>query len=199
VSDSLLYRLAAGAGLLTGLLLLLNDGRRVGLVPETELTTAIAPIPAILALFAVAGLYLAHRSARGRIGIAGFAGLLAGTAGLLVVEFSTHYVFHGLDPAVVAGLVTPRVRAGFLVIAALFALGTLLFTGAALRARAYPRWALALFAVGFVLAATRGITPDWVVSLGFLLGPIGLLGLAATLYRRQGSVENDVVVINRAG
>jgi hypothetical protein len=183
VSDSPRYRATAVAGLLTGVLLLLNDARRVGLVPETELTTAIAPVPAVLALFAVLGLYLAARDRLGVLGLAGFAGLLAGTAGLLVVEFSTHYVFHGLDPAVVAGLVTPRVRAGFLVIAALFALGTLLFAAAALRSRAYPRWALTLFAVGFLLAATRGLTPDWVVSLGFLLGPIGLLGLAATLYR----------------
>jgi hypothetical protein len=198
VSDPLLYRCAAVAGLLTGLLLLVNDARRVGLVPETGFTTAIAPVPAVLALFAVVGLYLAGRSRLGPVGAAGFAGLLAGTAGLLVVEFCTHYVFHGLDPAAVAALVTPRVRAGFLVIAALFALGTLLFAAAAARARTYPGWALALFAVGFLLAATRGLTPDWVVSLGFLVGPVGLLGLAAALYRHPASVENEAVVIDRA-
>ncbi|WP_214404241.1 hypothetical protein [Pseudonocardia lacus] len=178
-----ILRSTAAVGLLTALLLLVNDARRVGLLPDTDLLTAIAPVPAVLALLAVVGLGLGQRERAGRVGAAGAALLLAGTAGLLVVEFSTHYVFRGLDPATVAGLVTPRVRAGFLTIAALFALGTVLFTAGGLRAGRYPRWALGLFAVGFLLAATRGFTPEWVVSLGFLVGPAGLVGLCLALYR----------------
>jgi len=183
VPEPALLRSTAAVGLLTALLLLVNDARRVGLLPDTDLLTALAPLPALLALPALVGLGLGQRERAGRVGALGAALLLAGTAGLLVVEFSTHYVFRGLDPAAVAGLVTPRVRAGFLIVAALFALGTALFAAGGLRAGRYPRWALGLFAVGFLLAATRGSTPDWVVSLGFLLGPVGLLGLCLALYR----------------
>jgi hypothetical protein len=181
---STLYRWAAAAGLLTGVLLLFNDARRVGLVPEDDLTTAVAPIPAAVALFAVVGLYLAQRAEGGRLAAAGFVGLLAGVAGLLVVEFCSHYVFHGLDAATRAGLVTPRVRAGFLVIAAVFAVGAVLFAIGSWRGGRYPRWAIALFAVGFLLTATRGFTPEWVVSVGFVLGPVGLIGLSAALWRQ---------------
>lgn len=85
---------------------------------------------------------------------------------------------------------TPRVRARFLTIAALFALGTALFTAGGLVARRYPRWALALFAVGFLLAATRGFAPGWVVSLGLLVGLVGLPGLSAALYRDPQAGES---------
>jgi hypothetical protein len=189
VSSPALYRSAAVLGVLTGVWLLFNDARRVGLVPDTDLTTALAPIASATALLALVGLYLAQRERAGWPGALGFAALLVGIAGLLTVEFVTHYLFRGLDPATVAGLLTPRVRAGFLTIAVLFAVGTVLFTVAGFRSGRYPRWALALFAVGFLLAASRGFTPEWVISLGFLLGPVGLIGLSVALhghYRAEG-------------
>ncbi|GAA3395871.1 hypothetical protein [Cryptosporangium minutisporangium] len=180
---SSLYRLAGLAGLLTGVLLLFNDLRREGLVPENAFTECIAPLPAVLALYALTGLYLRVRDTAGRLGLVGYALNLAGVAGLLIAEFASHYVFADLSTDEVDALVDGRTRAGFLVIAAVFAVGVALFSAAFWRTRVYPRWAVALYAVGFLLAAGRGAVPDSVVSLGFLLGSVGVIGLSWTLRR----------------
>ena len=81
MSDSLRYRLAGAAGLLTGVLLLFNDLRREDFVPENAVTESIAPLPAVLALFALTGLYLWQRHAAGALGLVGYAFNLAGVAG----------------------------------------------------------------------------------------------------------------------
>ncbi|WP_143175570.1 hypothetical protein [Cryptosporangium aurantiacum] len=182
-NDLARYRLAGLAGLLTGVLLLFNDLRREGLVPENAFTECIAPLPAVLALYAVTGLYLRQREPAGRLGLVGYALNLAGIAGLLIAEFASHYIFADLPMAEVDALLEGRARAGFLVIAAVFAVGVTLFSVASWRSRIYPRWAVGLYAAGFLLAAGRGAVPDLVVSLGFLLGSIGVLGLSWTLRR----------------
>ncbi|GAA0278266.1 hypothetical protein [Cryptosporangium japonicum] len=191
MTDSARYRLAGAAGLLTGVLLLVNDLRREDLLPENAVTESIAPVPAVLALFALTGLYLWQRHTAGTLGLVGYALNLAGVAGLLIAEFASHFLFADLTTAEVEALVDGRARVGFLVIAAVFALGTVLF--AIVSWRAFPRWAVALYAVGFLLAALRGAVPDVVVSVGFLLGSAGLLGLSWTLWRASSSAPARVV------
>lgn len=181
MSDSARYRLAGAAGLLTGVLLLFNDLRREDLVPENAVTESVAPVPAVLALFALTGLYLWQRHTAGTLGLVAYALNLTGVAGLLIAEFASHFLFSDLPTAEVEALLEGRARAGFLVIAAVFALGVVLFS--IVSWRSYPRWAVALYAVGFLLAALRGAVPDVVVSVGFLLGSAGLLGLSWTLWR----------------
>lgn len=178
-----LYRLAGLAGLLAGVLLLLNDLRRIGLVPLNAVSESIAPIPAVLALFALTGLYLWQRERSGLLGLVGYALNSAGIAGLLVVEFSAHYLFSDLSDDAIKELIAGRPKAGFLVIAGVFALGVILFAVASWRSGRYPRWAVALYAVGFLLAAGRNALPDALVSVGFALGSVGTLALAATLWR----------------
>jgi hypothetical protein len=192
VPVSTLYRLAGAAGLLTGVLLLVNDLRREDLLPENALTHSIAPVPAVLALFMLTGLYLWQRDQAGRLGLVGYALNSAGVAGLLVGEFAAHFLFADLTTAEVDALVDGRPRAAFLVIAAVFAVGVVLFSIASWRAGAYPRWAIALYLVGFLLAAGRNAVPDLVVSFGFLLGSVGVLGLAATLWRASAPAPTPV-------
>ncbi|TQS46723.1 hypothetical protein [Cryptosporangium phraense] len=187
MTDSALFRLAGLAGLLTGVLLLFNDLRREDLVPENALTESIAPIPALLALFTLTGLYLYRR--RRVLALVGYALNFAGIAGLLVLEFLAHFVFAGLTTAEREDLVAGRTSVAFLVIAGVFAAGVVLF--AVTSWAVYPRWAVVLYAVGFLLAAGRGAVPDPVVSLGFLLGSVGVLGLSWVLWT-GGPVDRPV-------
>ena len=176
-----LYRLAGQAGVLTGVLLLFNDARRVGLVPENALTHQIAPIAAFLAPFALIGIYLWQRERSGALGLCGFALNLAGLVGVAAVEFTLHYVFPLLDKGTVDRLVDGRTGAGFLVVSIVFMTGTVLFGLALWRAGRFPRPAAILYVVGFVPTALRSVLPAPVVSLGFVLGAAAIMWLSVTL------------------
>ena len=65
MSPSSLYRAAGIAGLFCGVLLVVNSARRAGLLAETDLTHAIAPIAALAGLFALTGFYLWQRGEAG--------------------------------------------------------------------------------------------------------------------------------------
>jgi quinol-cytochrome oxidoreductase complex cytochrome b subunit len=176
-----LYRLAGQAGVATGILLLFNDARRVGLVPENAFTHEIAPIPAFLAPFALIGLYLWQRERIGPLGLWGFALNLAGLVGVATVEFTLHFVFPLLDKQTVDRLVDGRTGMGFLIASIVFLTGTVLFGLAMWRADRFPRWAVILYVVGFVPTALRSILPAPVVSLGFVLGSVAISWLSVTL------------------
>lgn len=176
-----LYRLAGQAGVATGVLLLFNDARRVGLVPENAFTHEIAPIPAVLAPFALIGLYLWQRERTGPLGLWGFALNLAGLVGVATAEFTIHFVFPLLDKQTVDRLVDGRTGTGFLIASTVFLTGTVLFGLAMWRADRFPRWAVVLYVVGFVPTALRSILPAPVVSLGFVLGSAAIIWLSATL------------------
>ncbi|HEU5475080.1 MAG TPA: hypothetical protein VFV67_30925 [Actinophytocola sp.] len=178
MAPTTLYRLAGIAGLLTGVLLLLNDARRVGVVPENDLTHSIAPIPAFLALFALTGLYLWQRERTGRLGLYGYALNLAGLAGALAIEFASHYVLRFLDSDTVERLVDGRTGTGFLVISMVYLAGIVLFGLASARAGLFPRTACALYVVGFVPTALRAVLPAPVVSIGFVLGSAAVIWMS---------------------
>src|SRR5690349_13178551 len=96
-----LYRFAGRAGVVTGTLLLFNDARRVGLVPENTFTHSIAPIAAFMAPMVLTGIYLYQRERSGLLGLWGYVLSAAGLVGLAAIEFTLHYVSPLLDKAVV--------------------------------------------------------------------------------------------------
>jgi hypothetical protein len=176
-----LYRLAGQAGVGTGVLLLFNDARRVGLVPENTLTHSIAPLGAFLAPFVLTGIFLWQRERSGASGLWGFALSAAGLVGLAAIEFTLHYVFPLLDKTTVDQLVDGRTGTGFLIIAATFLTGTVLFGLSLWRADQFPRPAVVLYVVGFVPTALRPILPAPVVSLAFVLGSAAIIWLSLVL------------------
>lgn len=183
-----LYRLAGQAGVLTGVLLLFNDARRVGLVPENAFTHGIAPIAAFLAAFALTGLYLRQRERTGALGLWGYALNVVGLTGLAAIEFTLHYVFPFLDKATVDKLVDGRTGTGFLIISVIFIVGVILFGVATWRAGRFPAWAAALYVVGFVPTALRAVLPEAVVSAAFVVGSAAVIWLSAILWRESHDV-----------
>jgi hypothetical protein len=198
-----LYRLAGQAGVATGVLLLFNDARRVGLVPENALTHQVAPIPAFLAPFALIGLYLWQRERSGALGLCGFALNLAGLVGVAAIEFTLHYVFPLLDKETVDRLVNGRTGTGFLVVSIVFLSGTVLFGLAMWRADRFPRWAVIFYVVGFVPTALRSVLPAPVVSVGFVIGSAAIIWLSVVLVlavaRTAPSATSPARIPNTAG
>lgn len=176
-----LYRLAGQAGVLTGVLLLFNDARRVGVVPENTLTHSIAPLAAFLAPFVLTGIYLWQRERAGAVGLWGYALSAAGLVGLAAIEFTLHYVFPLLDKGTVDSLVDGRTGAGFLIVSVVFLAGAVLFGLSLWRAEVYPRWAAILYVVGFVPTALRAVLPAPVVSLAFVAGSAAIIWLSVTV------------------
>jgi hypothetical protein len=187
---STLYRLAGRAGIVTGFLLLFNDARRIGLVPENTVTHSIAPLAPFLAPFALIGIYLWQREQTGRLGLWGFALNLVGLVGSAAIEFSLHYIVPLLDKGTVEALVDARTGTGFLIVSVLFIAGTILFGLATWRGGRFPRWTSVLYVVGFVPTALRTVAPAPVVSIGFVLGSVALIWLSAELATKRGSVLN---------
>jgi hypothetical protein len=176
-----LYRLAGRAGVVTGILLLFNDARRVGLVPENTLTHSIAPIAAFLAPMVLTGIYLYQRERFGVLGLWGYVLSAAGLVGLAAIEFTLHYVFPLLDKAVVDKLVDGRTGTGFLIISVLFLAGTVLFGLGLWRADQFPRGAVVLYVVGFVPTALRAVLPAPVVSITFVFASAAIIWLSLVL------------------
>lgn len=186
-----LYRLAGQAGVLTGLLLLFNDARRVHLVPENAFTQGIAPIGAFLALFVLTGIYLWQRERSGLLGLWGYAFNLFGLAGAAAIEFTTHYVFPLLDKGTITRLVEGRTGFGFLIVSIVYLTGIILFGAAMARSGQFPTPAVLLYVVGFVPTALRAVLPAPVVSAGFLVGATAVIWLSAHLW--QSAVQRTPV------
>jgi hypothetical protein len=201
VPPSTLYRLAGRAGVVTGVLLLFNTARRVNLVPENTFTHQIAPVAAFLALFVITGIYLFQRERSGRLGLWGYGLNFAGLAGALAIEYTLHYVFPLLDKETVDRLVDGRTGVGFLIISVVYLTGIVLFGLATWRAGLFPRPAVALYVVGFVLTALRPVLPAAVVSGGFVLGSVAVIWLSLVLAvaRTADSAVMPARIQNTAG
>lgn len=176
MSDYLLYRLAGWTGLTGAVLVVIAAARRAGLLPETELTHALAPPASALLLFTLTAFYLCQRAPAGRLGLAGFVLNHLGLSGLFAIEFLTH------------ALRTANIAAGrpyFLVVAVTFLAGVLLFTAASWRAGVLPRKALILYATGLSAAALRTSVPEPVYLTGLVVGAAGVFWLSLALLRAQ--------------
>lgn len=176
-----LYRLAGQAGVVAGVLLLFNTARRVGIVPENNLTHGIAPLAAFLAPFALTGIYFWQRERSGALGVWAYALSTVGLIGLAAIEFTLHYVFPSLDKAVVDSLVDGRTGTGFLIVSVIFLAGAILFGLSLWRADQFPRLAAIGYLVGFVPTALRAVVPAPVVSLAFVIGSATLIWLSVSL------------------
>jgi hypothetical protein len=187
-----LYRLTGRAGVVTGVLLLFNDARRVGLVPENAFTHAIAPIAAFFAPFVITGIYLWQRDRVGALGLWGYVLNCVGLIGAAAIEFTGHWVFPFLGKETVTSLVDGRTGLGFLIIAVVYLIGIVLFGFASWRAGVLPQCATVIYVAGFAPTALRGVVPDAVVSAGFVLGAVAVIGFSVALVqaKERGSVLN---------
>jgi hypothetical protein len=179
-----LYRLAALAGLVCAVVLVVNSARRVGLVPDTAVTGTIAPLAGLAGLFALTGLYLIQRGPAGAFGTVGYALNFAGLSGVFAIEYTLHFVFPGLSSEQITDLLEGATGTAFAGTAAVLVIGALLFGAASLRARVLPAPAVGLYAIGMVPGSLRSVVPDPVYLTGLVVAAVGIAWLSLALWRR---------------
>jgi hypothetical protein len=153
----------------------------------------------VLALLGFTGMFLAHRRELGRLGIAGYSLLTAGFLALLVTECIVGYVLpseahsnpvyvqHVLNGAVGHGPSSAigGMQALFLASGIGYPIGGLLFGIALFRADVLSRWASALFAYGTVSVLALAVLPESFNRPFAVPTGVALIGLGASLWRRQ--------------
>ncbi|MFE3451811.1 hypothetical protein ACFXJ8_23095 [Nonomuraea sp. NPDC059194] len=177
-----LYRASAVAGLGCAVLLLVNVARRGGLLPETTLTHAIAPLAPLAGLLAVTGLYLLIRHRAGTAGLVGYLLNAAGLAGAFAIEYTLHFVFPYLGQPAIGGLLAGGTGRAFLVTSIILLAGVLTFGFAALRSGALPVVAVALYLVGMIPGALRSAVPLPVYLAGLAVAAIGIAWMSVGLW-----------------
>ncbi|MFI6632088.1 hypothetical protein ACIBI7_24720 [Nonomuraea fuscirosea] len=190
------HRVAAAAGFVCAVLLVVNSARRAGLLPETALTHAIAPFAALAGLLAITGIYLLIRGTAGALGLVGYVLNSAGLAGAFAIEYTLHFVFPYLGGGTVSGLLAGGTGRAFLITSIVLLVGVLTFSAAAVRSGMMPVVAVLLYAGGMVPGALRSVVPLPVYLGGLVIAGIGVAWMATRLWSAEG-VDGDVVVSSR--
>jgi hypothetical protein len=176
---SITHRVGAVAAVLSGALLVVAELMYLvlgmGPMATGDIADPLAQLQVILFLLALVALAVAAAGLRvpafdradGLAAVA-FCTALAGTvlvAGSMWMEVFLVPVIAADAPALIEAGEPPLLTAGFTISTAVFALGWVLVAAAALRTRAFPRWAAVLLAVGAVL---------FFVPLPFTFAPFGV-------------------------
>ncbi|MCG5215567.1 hypothetical protein [Streptosporangium sp. KLBMP 9127] len=177
-----ILRVTGAAGFGCAVLLVVNVARRGDLLPETAFTHAIAPFAPLTGLFAITGIYLLLRHTAGTLGLVGYVLNSAGLAGAFAIEYTLHFVFPNLPGDVVAGLVAGGTGRAFLVTSVVLLAGVLTFGLAAVRAKAMPVVAVALYVVGMIPGSLRNLVPLPVYLVGLVFAAAGIAWMAARLW-----------------
>ncbi|MEU4508204.1 hypothetical protein AB0G05_01790 [Nonomuraea wenchangensis] len=188
-----LHRVAAVAGFVSGLLIVVNAARRGGLVAETDLTHAIAPFGALTGLLAVTGIYLVIRHRAGVLGLVGYVLNSAGLAGAFAVEYILHYVFPYLGAGTVAALLTGMTGTAFLVTSAVLVIGVVVFGVAAVRSGMMPVVAVALYVAGMLPGSLRNLVPVPLYLGGLVVAAAGVVWMSARLWSVAPAGETGVL------
>jgi hypothetical protein len=180
---SQLYHWAGIAGIVTGLLNIIAE-----FIPD-NLGGPLNLLVVILSLWVLTALYVRQRE---ESGILGFIGYIINTFGLALVVglvFAQLFVLSALDAAPVAELLAGATGRAALVSQIIFTLGAILFGVALIRANLFPKWAAALYIVGFLPVAVAPFIREIIVSLGEVVASIGLIWLSYALLSSVGEGE----------
>jgi hypothetical protein len=124
---------------------------------ETAATGLVLGLGTALAAPTATALYLHQRDRAGRFGQAAFAVHVLGLGLFTGVAFALNVVLYYLDPATVTALKAGPTGPALLACAAVFVIGTLLFSASMLRAGVFPRVPAAGY--GLALALLAALAP----------------------------------------
>ncbi|MEQ4716925.1 hypothetical protein [Nonomuraea sp. B19D2] len=179
------HRVAAAAGFVCAVLLVVNSARRAGFLPETAFTHAIAPFGALTGLLAITGIYLLIRGTAGGLGLIGYVLNSAGLAGAFAIEYILHFVFPYLGRGTVNGLLAGGTGRAFLVTSVVLLAGVVTFSVAAIRSGAMPVLGVILYAVGMVPGSLRSVVPLPVYLIGLVVAGAGVAWMSARLWAAE--------------
>lgn len=182
--DDRFTRLTVLSGLVSAVVLVLNAGRRAGLLPNVAVLHGVAPLAEAAGLIALTGLYLRQRDTDRGIGLAGYVASTVGLSGLLGAEFVTNLIFPAVGAAETKTLLGGPTGVEFTIAAVVFLVGTVAF-GTALYGRGeLPRAATVAYVAGGVVISLRAFVPVSVLVAGLLAIAVGIGWLSVALGRR---------------
>ena len=152
-------RLAVWCGVLAGLCIGL-PGVVEAFTGETAVTSFVLGISPALAIPVLVVLHLRQADSSGTFGAVGYTVNLVGLGLFGGAAFSLNLVLFGADPGVVDSLVDGATRGALLGSALVFAVGSVLFGVAMVRARVHPRVAAVAYAISLPVLALAAPLPD---------------------------------------
>lgn len=185
-SNTHYFRIAAVAGVISGLVILVNAAKRAGLIPTSALTQLLAPTAQILGLLLVTGLFVAYGRRAGTLGLVGFLLNFVALATLVGVEFTINLVFAELPAATITDLRAGPLGTALLAASVLFLVGTLVFCASLALQRTVPLVPLALYAVGSVPVALRTAVSEAVLDAALAVLAISIVWLGVWLWQNSG-------------
>jgi hypothetical protein len=102
--------------------------------------------------------------------------------------FTQVFVLAALDTAFIGELFAGTLGLAALVSLVIFTVGVILFGVATFRAAVFPKWAAVLYIIGFLPQAVALSIPAIVVSIGEVVGSIGIIWLSYALWAQQGEL-----------
>jgi hypothetical protein len=189
MSSSTLFRLSGLAGLVCGLVILVQRLVIDSIVTGSPL--AIGPLGPILGLLVLTGAYLRQREESGVLGGVAFIVGFLSMGFITGIDFTRRYILVQLDPEIVQALFMGPLRYLFLACGVSFLVGVLLFGVSSLRAGVFSRWAILLYVVGFVPYSVPILFPPFVVTAGQAVGALGIIWLGWELWRGEQPVARQ--------
>lgn len=175
MAKSSLYRLAALAGVLSGVCIIVGKL----LIPLSnpqpgEIFDLLSPF---FALYFAVGLYLGHRKESGVLGFVSFALLFAGLAAVVSLDYFGAFMRLQLPEGMTEQLMEGPSAPVFIGSLMVFLVGVLLFGIAVIRAGVFSKIAAVLFIAGLTTVALHptGAFPETVVEIGSILAGVGLI------------------------
>jgi len=176
-------RVFAVAGVLSGVILVINAAKRAGLLPSVAATQLVAPFASLFAVALVIGIVVATPAMRGRLGAIG--ALLYGSSlvGFVAAEWVINLVFRYIDAELISELRAGPLGVAFTATSVGVLVGGLLFFIALWRVPGSPKVAIALALASSVPVALRTLFPELVLDLALVGLAVGVAWLAIWLLR----------------
>ena len=187
-------RLAAVAGLASGVVLFVNAAKRAGLIPISPATQLVAPLAQALAIILVIGLAAVAMRQSSKYSSVALALNILGLAAVTGVEWVINLVFAGLDPAQIGALRAGPLGTAFLATSIIFLLGSFLYCIALLRDGKAPRIPVIAYASATVPIALRAFVPELVLDLSLALLGASVVWLALWMLGSHPATDLDTGV-----
>jgi hypothetical protein len=187
MSTSMLYRLGALAGLLSGVSII--SGRLLARLPNTQPGEIVDLLSPFFALFLTIALYLGQRRESGVFGVVAFIVLFTGLVTLVSLDYYGAFMRIHLSETTIAQIEEGPSAPVFVGSLLTFLVGQILFGISVIRAGVYSKIAAILFMLGLIPIAFHptGIFPESVVDIAAIAVGIGLIWWSIDLNRLAGT------------
>ncbi len=180
---AVLIRIFAFAGFFSASILLVNAGKRAGIIPTSPFTQLAAPLAQVAAIGLVIGAYLVISRPAGALATSGAVLSVTSLAGLVGVEFVLNLVFPYVEQDVIAVLRAGPLGIALTVVSMVYLLGTVVFMLALWRTSSVPKAVVILYTLSSVPIALRTVFPESVLQLGLVGLAVAAVFLAFWMLR----------------